>query len=52
MKEGKAESPEYDVKMGVRWGWGEAETNGQGGAKGFESGEWAVSQIPGSHTKY
>ena len=38
MKQGKAESPGYDVKMGVRCSWGVAEAGGQGRAKGFEPG--------------
>lgn len=34
--------------MGVRWGLGEADAGGQGGAKSFDPGEWAVPQIPGT----
>lgn len=52
MRWGKAESSECEAKMGVRWGLGEAGAGGLGGAKSFDPGEWAVTPIPGSHTRY
>lgn len=43
MRKRKAKCSEYEVKMGVRWGLGEADAGGQGGAKSFDPGEWAGS---------